>query len=142
MLNKVILMGRITRDPELRHTQSNVPVMSFTLAVDRGFKKDGQNTDFINIVAWRNTAEFVSKWFSKGQLMALSGRIQTRTYKDGDGNNRTVVEVVADEVFFAERKSIGTEREQGNEFLPPAADDFEELVGDNEPLPFPGEDFR
>ena len=105
MLNKAILMGRLTKDVELRHTESGVPVASFTLAVDRGFKKEGQqNVDFLNVVAWRNTAEFVSKWFSKGQLVAVTGRLQSRSFKDKDGNNRTVTEVVADEVFFAESK--------------------------------------
>jgi single-strand DNA-binding protein len=107
MLNKVILMGRMTRDPELRHTQAGVPVTSFSLAVDRGFQTNGQSVDFINIVAWRGTAEFVTKWFSKGQLVAISGRLQARTYVDKDGNNRSAVEVVADEVFFAERKREG-----------------------------------
>lgn len=135
MLNKVILMGRLTREPELRHTQSDIPVTSFTLAVDRGFK-DGQNTDFINIVAWRGTAEFVAKWFTKGQLVAVSGRLQVRTYQDRDGNTRTATEVVADEVYFAERKSRAAEQDKGNELPPPASSDFEELVGANEPLPF------
>ena len=107
MLNKVILMGRLTKAPELRHTQGDVPVTSFTLAVDRGFQTNGQSADFINIVAWRGTAEFVAKWFSKGQLVAVSGRLQVRTYKDRDGNNRTATEVVADEVFFAEGKRGG-----------------------------------
>lgn len=105
MLNKVILMGRLTRDPELRYTQSNIPVASFTIAVDRSFRSgDEKQTDFINIVAWRNTAEFVSKWFSKGQMVAVSGRLQVRSYNDRDGNNRTATEVVADECFFAESK--------------------------------------
>ena len=108
MLNKVILMGRMTRDPELRHTQAGVPVTFFSLAVDRGFQTNGKSVDFINIVAWSGTAEFVTKWFSKGQLVAISGRLQARTYVDRDGNNRSAVEVVADEVFFAERK-----REEG-----------------------------
>ena len=92
MLNKVILMGRLTRDPELRHTQADIPIASFSLAVDRGFSRrddSQQSVDFINIVAWRNTAEFVSKWFTKGQLVAVSGRLQVRSYKDRDGNNRT-----------------------------------------------------
>ena len=126
MLNKVILMGRLTKEPELRTTQSGVAVASFTLAVDRGYKKD--EVDFINIVAWRGTAEFVSKWFSKGQLVAVSGRLQVRSYEDRDGNKRTATEVVADEVFFAEsKKSAGT------------VEDFEsfgEPVTDNEPLPW------
>lgn len=132
MLNKSILMGRLTRDPELRHTQSNIPVASFTLAVDRGYKNDNQQTDFINIVAWRGTAEFVSKWFKKGQLVAVSGRIQSRNYTDGSGNNRTAVEVVADECFFAESKG-------GNQSAPLVECDepeFEEITMDNEKLPF------
>ncbi|MBQ2742311.1 MAG: single-stranded DNA-binding protein [Oscillospiraceae bacterium] len=107
MLNKVILMGRLVREPELRHTQEGVPVVSFALAVDRGFRRDEQNADFINIVAWRGTAEFVSKWLSKGQLVAVSGRLQVRTYKDRDGNNKDTVEVVVDEVFFGEGKRGG-----------------------------------
>lgn len=134
-MNKVILMGRLTKEPELRYTQNDKPVVSFTLAVDRGFKRDGERqADFINIVAWNGTAEFVSKWFSKGQLVAVSGRIQTRTYKDRDGNNRAAVEVVADEVFFAESKKNGSE--ERNELPPPASADFEEIVDDDEPLPF------
>ena len=152
MLNKVIIMGRLTRDPELRHTQSDVSVASFTLAVDRGFRRDDnqQNVDFINVVAWRNTAEFVSKWFSKGQLVAVSGRLQVRNYKDRDGNNRTVCEVVADECFFAESKRGG---ESGAAAFSPfgetpapatsgglnsvsSGSDFEELVGDDGELPF------
>lgn len=150
MLNKVILMGRLTRDPELRHTQADIPVASFSLAVDRGFSRrdeNQQNVDFINIVAWRNTAEFVSKWFSKGQLVAVSGRLQVRSYKDRDGNNRTACEVVADEVFFAESKRDSSS--SAPSFAPdmsvPApggfnsvssGSDFEELVGDDGELPF------
>ena len=102
MLNKVILMGRLTADPELKHTPSNVAVCSFSLAVNRSFNKD--ETDFFDIVAWRNTAEFVSKYFTKGQQMALSGRLQTRTWEDRNGSKRKTVEVVADEVFFADSK--------------------------------------
>ena len=109
MLNKAILMGRLTADPELRHTQSNIPVTSFTLAVDRTFGQDKQ-TDFLDIVAWRNTAEFVSKWFRKGMLVAVSGRIQTRTWEDKQGNKRKSVEVVADEAFFAESKKDSAPR--------------------------------
>lgn len=143
MLNKVILMGRLTKEPELRHTQSNIPVASFTLAVDRGYKKedDAINADFINIVAWRGTAEFVSKWFTKGQLVAVSGKLQVRTYKDRDGNNRTATEVVADEAFFAEKKRKGTE---GTSYIDegefaenePLQGSFEEIAGDDEDLPF------
>lgn len=107
MLNKAILMGRLTRDPELRYTgDSNIPVVSFTLAVDRGYARQGEEkqTDFIPITAWRGTAEFVSRNFTKGQLVAVTGRIQVRNYQDKDGNNRTATNVVADEVFFAEPK--------------------------------------
>jgi single-strand DNA-binding protein len=103
MLNKVILMGRLTRDPELRYTQSNIPVASFSLAVDRAFKGKGeqqQTTDFIDVVAWRSTAEFVSKWFTKGRMMAVVGTLQVRNWQDKDGNNRKSTEVVADEVSF------------------------------------------
>lgn len=141
MLNRVAIMGRLTKEPELRTTQSGISVASFTLAVDRGFKKEGeQSADFINIVAWRGTAEFVSKWFTKGQLVAVSGRLQTRNYKDRDGNNRTATEVVADEVFFAEskqKKAQDTYNMGGNEFAEnePIQGEFE-TVGDDEPLPW------
>lgn len=109
MLNKVILMGRLTRDPELKYTPSNVAVVSFSLAVDRNFARQGEQraTDFINCVAWRNQAEFLSKYFVKGQLLALSGSIQTRQYDDKDGKRVYVTEVVADEIHFAERRNDG-----------------------------------
>lgn len=151
MLNKAILMGRLTKDPELRHTQSNIPVASFTLAVDRGFSKnaaEGQQTvDFINIVAWRGTAEFVSKWFRKGQLVAVTGRLQSRSWTDRDNNNRTTYEVVADECFFAESKrdsapSADAFAFSGGAPAPAAAPSapnpsrFEELLDGDEDLPF------
>ncbi|MDR1117578.1 MAG: single-stranded DNA-binding protein [Oscillospiraceae bacterium] len=107
MLNKVILMGRLTRDPELRYTQSNIPVVSFSLAVDRNYrsKTDNQSqADFINCVAWRQTAEFVSKWFAKGRMMVVVGTLQSRRYQDKNGENRTAMEVIADEVFFGDSK--------------------------------------
>lgn len=129
MLNKSILMGRLTSDPELRHTQNNIPVASFTLAVDRSFGREKQ-TDFLDIVAWRNTAEFVDKWFAKGMLVAVSGRLQTRTWEDKQGNKRKAVEVVADEVFFAESKK--SDRQQ--QYTP--SDDFEPLEGEPGDLPF------
>ena len=132
MLNKTILMGRLTRDPELRRTQTGTPVASFTLAVDRGYKND--ETDFINIVAWRGTAEFVSKWFKRGQLMAVSGRLQIRTYTDNNGNNRTVTEVVADEAFFADSKNSGTQIGAPNVVCDEP--EFEELLMDGDVLPF------
>ena len=106
MLNKAILMGRLTRDPELRYTPANVAVASFTLAVDRNFKNDGEiQTDFIDIVCWRQRAEFVSKYFHKGQLVVASGSIQTRTWKDKEGNNRKSFEIVAEDVYFAESRN-------------------------------------
>ena len=106
MINKCILMGRLTKDPELRHTASNTAVATFTLAVDRGGKKtEGQQTaDFIDIVAWESKAEFAAKWFHKGQLVAVCGRIQSRRWQDNNGNNRTSIEIIADELHFAESK--------------------------------------
>jgi single-strand DNA-binding protein len=106
MLNKIFIMGRLTRDPELRRTQNGTAVTSFTLAVDRDFKNaDGtKDTDFIDVVAWRTTAEFVSKYFSKGRMAVVEGRIQVRDWQDKDGNRRKSVEVVADNVYFADSK--------------------------------------
>jgi len=125
MLNKVILMGRLVKDPELRHTQNNTPVASFRLAVDRGYKRDQNNpqqqdADFIDIVVWQQQAEFVSKWFHKGQLVAVVGRLQQRDWKDRDGNNRTSIEVVASEVHFAEKKS-DSYGSGGGQYPPPGA---------------------
>lgn len=109
MLNKIILMGRLTRDPEIRYTQSQLPVASFSLAVDRDFKgQDGQKeTDFIDIVAWRNTAEFVSKYFTKGRMAVVEGRLQLRDWTDRNGNKRRNAEVVADNVYFGDSKRDG-----------------------------------
>ncbi len=114
MLNHITLMGRLTRDPELRYTASNTPVASFSLAVDRDFApRDGgeRQTDFIDIVAWRQTAEFVSKYFTKGQLAVVSGRLQIRDWTDRDGNKRRSAEVVADNVYFGDSKKS---RESGD----------------------------
>lgn len=106
MLNTVILMGRICADLELKHTQNDIPVTSFTLAVDRGYAKPGteKQTDFITVVAWRNTAEFLCKYFSKGNLVAVQGSLQTRKYTDKQGNNRVSCEVVADKASFTGEK--------------------------------------
>ena len=106
MLNKIIIMGRLTRDPELRHTQSDTAVTSFTLAVDRDFKgEDGKRaTDFIDIVAWRDAAEFVAKYFIKGRMAIVEGRLQLRDWKDKDGNARRSAEVIADNVYFGDSK--------------------------------------
>ena len=106
MLNKIILMGRLTRDPELRHTGNGTAVVSFSLAVDRDFKSQSgeKETDFIDIVAWRSTAEFVSKYFSKGRMAVVEGRLQIRDWTDKDGAKRRTVEVVADNVYFGDSK--------------------------------------
>ena len=106
MLNHITIMGRMTRDPELRRTASGVAVASFTLAVDRDFSpKEGEKeTDFIDCVAWRNTAEFVFKYFSKGRMAVASGRLQIRGYTDKEGNKRRAAEVVADNVYFGDSK--------------------------------------
>ena len=106
MLNNVVLMGRLTADPELKQTYNGVSVLSFCIAVDRPYSKDGnQQADFINVVAWRQTAEFVSKYFSKGQMIALEGCIQTRPYEDKNGNNRIAFEVIARRVCFCGGKN-------------------------------------
>lgn len=110
MLNRIILMGRLTRDPELRQTQSGTAVACFSLAVDRDFsdKSTGQRpTDFIDIVAWRNTAEFVSKYFSKGRMAVVEGRLQIRDWEDSNGNKRRSAEVVAEHVYFGDSKRDG-----------------------------------
>lgn len=102
MLNKVILMGRLTRNPELKYTPSNVAVCSFSIAIDRRYAKPGEQreTDFINIVAWRNTAEFISKYFTKGQMINVCGSLQTREWNDAQGQKRYATEVIVDEVNF------------------------------------------
>ena len=109
MLNKVFIMGRLTRDPELRRTQSGTAVTSFSLAVDRDFKSQSgeKETDFIDVVAWRSTAEFVAKYFSKGRMAVVEGRLQIRDWKDKDGNNRRSAEVVADNIYFGDAKRDG-----------------------------------
>lgn len=125
MLNKAILIGRLTKDPEMRYTTTNnVPVCSFTLAIDRRFARQGEErqTDFIPIVAWNKSAEFCSKYFSKGMQVAVCGRIQTRTWDDAEGKKHYMTEVVADEVHFADSKR--SDREQQ-----PAADSSEQTEG-------------
>ena len=149
MLNHIILMGRLTRDPELRRTGSGVAVASFTLAVDRDFgnKETGEKeTDFIDIVTWRNTAEFVSRYFSKGRMAVVSGRLQIRNWTDKEGGKRRSAEVVADNVYFGDSKREG---DNGGSFAPFASDsapapapaegktsDFEMLEEDDSNLPF------
>ena len=117
MLNKIILMGRLTRDPELRHTGSGTPVASFSLAVDRDFKSQSgeKETDFIDIVAWRNTAEFVSKYFTKGRMAVVEGRLQIRDWTDNDGRKRRTAEVIAENVYFGDsKKESGGASQQDN----------------------------
>ena len=159
MLNHIVLMGRLTRDPELRHTTNGVPVASFRLAVDRDFanRDTGERAcDFIDIVAWRNTAEFVSKYFAKGRMAVVSGRLQMRDWTDKDGNKRTSAEVVADNVYFGDSKrdnasggyAGGSEQSSGysNNYssggfggyssAPSAGSDFATLEDDDSQLPF------
>ena len=109
MLNHITIMGRLTRDPELRRTGTGIAVASFTVAVDRDFSgRDGgeKETDVIDCVAWRQTGEFVSKYFTKGRMIVVSGRLQIRSWTDKDGNKRRTAEVVADNVYFGDRKSV------------------------------------
>lgn len=117
MLNKAILMGRLTRDPELRHTQSNMAVCSFSLAIDRGRKDQNgeRQTDFIDCVAWGRQAEFVAQWFTKGSMAIVVGRIQSRRWQDQNGNNRTAIEVNCDEVSFGETKKSRDAYNAGNQ---------------------------
>ena len=112
MLNKIIVMGRLTRDPELRRTQSGLAVTSFSVAVDRDFKSQSgeRETDFIDVVAWRQTAEFVSKFFTKGRMAVVEGRLQMRDWTDRDGNKRRSAEIVADNVYFGDSKRDGADR--------------------------------
>ena len=149
MLNHIVLMGRLTRDPELRRTGSGVAVAPFTLAVDRDFASQGgeKETDFVDIVAWRSTAEFVSKYFTKGRMAVVSGRLQIRNWQDKEGNKRRSAEVVADNVYFGDSKRDGTAPTSGFDQTPPpvsyqapaspaASSDFSALMDDDPDLPF------
>ena len=137
MLNKIVIIGRLTAEPELRHTANATPVASFTLAVERDFKgNDGQKqTDFINCIAWRSTAEFVSKYFSKGSMAVVSGRLQIRSYQDRDGNNRTVAEVLAENVYFGESRRSHDSSDSHDTSAAEQKSGFVEL-DDEEDLPF------
>lgn len=151
MLNVIAIMGRLTADPELRHTPQGTSVTTFTVAVDRSFARQGEQrqTDFIDVVAWRSTAEFVCKYFQKGSMIAVDGSLQTRTYQDKNGNNRKAYEIVANNVNFT-----GSKASSGGNYAPapqqeysrPAPqeapsysagsnDDFA-VIDDNEDLPF------
>ena len=138
-LNIVALMGRLTRDPEMRKTPQGVSVATFTVAVDRSFVKQGEErqADFIDIVCWRNTAEFVCKYFQKGSMIALNGSIQTRTYQDKNGNNRKAFEIVADNVHFAgEKKDGGAQGGGSPHYEEKKNDDFAVIAEGEEDLPF------
>ena len=159
MLNRVIIMGRLVADPELRTTPTGTPVATVRLAVDRDFKNKQtgeRETDFINVVAWRQTAEFISRYFTKGRMAVVEGRLQIRPYTDRDGNKRTAAEVVAENFYFGDSRRDGDGggsyggQSYGQPYSAPAAsqqppmgysapegdDQFTELVGDESDLPF------
>lgn len=137
MINTAILMGRLTADPELRTTPSGVSVTRFSLAVDRSYVPQGgeRQTDFIDVVAWRKTAEFVCRYFRKGMLVAVQGSIQTRSYTDKHGNNRKAFEVVADNVHFAEpKREMAQQPVTTHKYINDDSTDFQEV--DDDDLPF------
>ena len=141
MLNHITIMGRLTRDPEMRSTQSGVAVASFTLAVDRDFGgRDGgeKQTDFIDCTAWRHNAEFVSKYFSKGRMAVVSGRLQIDNYTDNDGNKRKSTKVIADNIYFGDSKKDGTTGGPSDEAASctPAPSGFVQVDVDDGELPF------
>ena len=152
MLNKIVLMGRLTRDPELHRTDSGIAVASFSLAVDRDFGSSANNgekeTDFIDIVAWRHTAEFVSKYFTKGRMAVVAGRLQIRPWTDKEGNKRRSAEIVAESVYFGDSKHDGNGQQSGQQQSPqtgyqdaPGYDsayvsDFAQIEDDDSDLPF------
>ena len=159
MLNHIVLMGRLTRDPELRRTGSGVAVATFSLAVDRDFASSAtgeKETDFIDIVAWRNTAEFVSKYFTKGRMAVVSGRLQIRNWNDKEGNKRRSAEVIDDNVYFGDSKRDNNSGDNGysapsygnpppapaNNYgysapaAPAPASDFSMIEDDDSQLPF------
>lgn len=131
MLNSVIIMGRLTSTPELKTTNSGLSVTSFTVAVDRRFQKQGEEkqTDFLNVVAWRQAADFVCKYFNKGSMIAVQGELQTRNYEDKNGNKRTATEIVADNVSFCGGKKEGAA-------APAGGDDYDFTADDEDDLPY------
>ena len=163
MLNHIVIMGRLARDPELRHTQSGTPVATFRMAVDRDFKDKNTGeraTDWIDVVAWRSTGEFVSRYFAKGRMAVVEGRLQMREWTDKEGNRRTTAEVVADNVYFADSRRDGDGGDRGGSYgapgyggsygnsrpaapaapadygIPSGDDQFAELADDDGDLPF------
>ena len=140
-LNNITIMGRITRDPELRRTQTGTPVTSFTIACDRDFSGDDKVTDFIDCVAWRATAEFVQRYFTKGRMAIVSGRLQMRDWTDKDGNKRRNAEVLAESVYFGDSKREQSDRDNYTEYTgsytaPVTTSDFVEMEDDDGELPF------
>lgn len=140
MLNHITIQGRLTRDPELRRTNSGVAVTSFTIACDRDFGSNGEKeTDFVDVVCWRNTAEFVEKYFTKGRMAVVSGRLQIRSWTDKDNNKRKTAEIVADNVYFADSKNDNGNQNTAHtgfvkaESVPNA---FAPITEDDEMLPF------
>lgn len=131
MLNRIDLMGRLVRDPELRRTQNGTAVTSFTLAVERDFKSESgeKETDFIDCVAWRNTAEFVANYFTKGRMAAVSGRLQLRAWTDKEGNKRRSAEVLVDNAYFADSKPAA-------EDTAPPAPTYDKITDSDDELPF------
>jgi single-strand DNA-binding protein len=139
MLNHITVMGRLTRDPELRRTGSGVAVTNFTVAVDRDFadKQSGEKeVDFIDVVAWRQTGEFVSKYFTKGRMAVVSGRLQIRSWDDKDGNKRRTAEIVADNVYFGDSKQTASETSVAPSAYTEPAQDFSILADQDCQLPF------
>ena len=150
MLNHIVLMGRLTRDPELRRTGSGVAVATMRIAVDRDYASSNgeRETDFIDVVAWRNTAEFVSKYFAKGRMAVVSGRLQIRSWTDKEGNKRRSAEIVAESVYFGDSKRDGNGQQSGQQQSPQAgyqgasgydsayASDFAQIEDDDSDLPF------
>ena len=135
MFNLAILTGRLTDYAELKTTNSGISVTRFTIAIDRRGKGEDKQTDFINIVAWRNTAEFITKYFNKGSMIGIEGSIQTRKYQDKNGNNRVAFEVVADNVHFIESKKDKPTETEPASFSDTGADDFAEMDNSDD-LPF------
>ena len=137
MINNVVIMGRLTKDAELKTTANGISVTSFTIAVDRKFNKQGEEkqADFIDIIAWRGTAEFISKYFRKGSMIAVQGSIQTRMYEDKNGNKRKAVEIVADEVSFCGDKNISAAPAPTTPTIPPSDEEYRDIP-ENEILSF------
>lgn len=145
-LNHIVIMGRLGHDPELRHTQSGTPVVTFRLAVDRDFKDKATGeraADWIDVVAWRQTGEFVSRYFTKGRMAVVEGRLQIRDWTDKEGNKRRSAEVVADNVYFGDSKRDGDSANTSSGYQAPAdygvpsgGDQFSELADDDDDFPF------